>query len=116
LRTAARNGWAAPTKDERLAAINETKWRLQQLGGTAERIRVLSLKASWRFQLPPRKRVSISMREEMASLRRSLTDDPFEDPKRRARPTQAMIAEDNIGVFLAALEPKIRTWLAPGDA
>lgn len=111
--TAAAAAWATPNGPERRRAVAETKWRLQQLGGLAERLRALSRrkrKGRWWFPWP-RKVTEISLRAEMFALRRDLTSDPFEEPDRKADKDQAETIEQAMGTFLTAADQHLADWM-----
>jgi hypothetical protein len=113
--SAAARGWSAKTGAERATAIAETKWRLQLLGAALARLRVIS--GGWRFRRswtgPAIVNVEITMEKQMSDFRHSLTIDPFEDPKRRSMPKEAVACEAAKGTFLLALDLKLRFWILP---
>jgi hypothetical protein len=90
--------------------VAETKWRLQQLGGSAERLRKLSKRRRW-ITWPPSRDVSVGLMTAMKDLRDELTADPFEDPSRRIDRAHAEQVEQAIGDFLSSLDEGFFKWL-----
>ena len=107
----ATEGWSLPKGPEREQAIAATKWRLQQLGQAVERLRVFSNRRRWRRSKPFRRNVTIALRGEMTPLRRAITQDPFDDPARRADRRQVVSVQIAIGDFHAALDQHLYEWL-----
>ena len=106
LKEAAILAWSLPKGPERRRAVAETKWRLQQLGGTAERLRKMSRRRTWWLR-----EVSIALTTEMKELRETLTGDPFEDPGRRADKSKSEQVEQAIGAFISTLDDKVFLWM-----
>jgi hypothetical protein len=104
-------GWDEEIEGKRLAAIEQTKWRLQQLGGLAERLRRISMRRRWGWTMPPLQQVSISLTAEMGQLRDRVTSDPFDDPTRSAIVGKSEEVEQSIGAFLQALDEALLSWM-----
>lgn len=110
LKEAAVRGWTSRAGPDRRTAVAETKWRLQQLGGSVERLRKLSKRRraiSW----PPFQDVSIRLTNAMKDLRDIITQDPFEDPTRKANRAQSEEVERAIGSFLSTLDERFFVWI-----
>jgi hypothetical protein len=111
LKSAAVTAWGCRKGPDRRTAIAETKWRLQQVGGTVERLRRLSKRRrfarDWKLWVD----ASIYMTGDMRDLRDALTDDPFEDPARSADKVKAEAIEQAVGGFLSALDDKFYQWM-----
>ena len=107
-------GWTSPKKIDRTAGIAETKWRVHQLGMSLERLKTLSSRRKWSFtwRLYFREDVSIVLREEVTQLRKAWTDDPFENPERRADVSKRQLIESEKGAFLSALDSKLHSWMS----
>jgi hypothetical protein len=103
--------WSHRRGPDRKQALAETKWRLQQLGASVERLRRLSRRKKWQWAWPPRADVSIHMRVEMKDLRDAITADPFEDPDRNIDKSRIEGVEQAIGFFLTALDEKFYRWM-----
>lgn len=111
LTTAASLAWTTRSGPERRKAIAETKRRLQQVGAVVERLRMLSGRSKFHWGWWPRIDVTINLRPTMPDLRRALTDDPFEDPTRRADREALVAIELATGDFLAELDRQLFRWM-----
>jgi hypothetical protein len=111
MKDAALAAWKAPKGPERRRAIAETKWRLQQVGGTLNRLKMLADRRRLQWKWPFKKILTIDMTNEMVALRRAITLDPFEDPARRASKAQAEQVEQEVGAFLSILDARLFDWL-----
>lgn len=103
--------WSAPKGAKRLRAVAETKWRLQRLGATSERLKILTSKTRWKRTAPFRQQVGVNLTPDMATLRQTLTADPFEDPDRRADSRRSPQVEEVIGDFVTKVEIRVTNWL-----
>jgi len=103
--------WEDGDVKARVAAIEQTKWRLQQIGGLVERLRRMSRR--WKFLLLflPYRVSRITLTAEMATLRDRITDDPFDEPKRKAVTGKGEIVEQTLGSFLQSLDEKLLDWM-----
>ena len=111
-KSAAATAWAARQGPERRRAIAETKWRIQQVGGTLNRLRLLSARRRFRWALAFYSIRPISVEGAMVQFRRMLTDDPFEDPDRGPRKSRAEEIEQAAGDLLTALDAAFADWIS----
>lgn len=107
---AAVSAWGSKKGPERHRLVAETKWKLQLLGGTLERLRVLSARRKW-FGWPPGKAEEILARSDMVELRAEITDDPFEDPDRNADNRRSAKIEGAVAAFTIGVEQRLFTWI-----
>src|SRR3546814_1564019 len=91
--------WEDPDATKRQAAIEQTKWRLQQLGGLVERLRKMSKR--WRCQraVIPLQISAVPLTADMGALRDRITGDPFDDPTRQPIDDKSEEVEQAIGAF-----------------
>src|SRR3546814_20863979 len=71
--------WEDPDATKRQAAIEQTKWRLQQLGGLVERLRKMSKRWRCKRAVIPHQISAVTLTEDMGELRCRITGHPFED-------------------------------------
>jgi hypothetical protein len=110
LKQATHRAWTTRAGPERRAAVAEAKWRLQQLGGSAERLRKLSKRKRW-LTLPPGRDVTVVLTSAMKDLRDNLTADPFEDPSRKIDRGRSEAVEQYVGEFLLKLDEGFFMWI-----
>ena len=107
---AAGEAWTTRAGPDRQRAVAETYWRLQGVGATVQRLRLLTSGHRWRLGWPPRVSVSVALTEEMAALRRAITGDPFDELNRRADRRGIVKVEIAIGRFQAAMDQRLHDW------
>lgn len=110
-KTAALIAWSVRRGTERKRAIAETKWRIQQVGSTMNRLRLLSRRRRWRLKLALYACEEINMDNAMVAFRRSLTQDPLEDPERPATSAMKEDVERATGELLTALDTAFARWM-----
>lgn len=111
-KAAAVAAWSARKGPERRRAIAETKWRIQQVGGTLNRLRLLSARRRFRWTVAFYAIRPIGVEAAMIQFRRMLTDDPFEDPERGPRKSKAEEIEQSAGDLLTALDAAFAEWIS----
>ncbi|WP_292959709.1 hypothetical protein [Novosphingobium sp. UBA1939] len=103
--------WSTRRGTERKRAIAETKWRIQQVGATLNRLGLLSLRRRWRLKLALYGLERINMDSAMVTFRRALTQDPLEDPDRPATSAMKEEVERATGELLTALDSEFARWM-----
>lgn len=106
--------WQDKDAVKRAAAIEQTKWRLQQVGGMTERMRKMSRGFSVSRRISNRNWpgiLEIALTAEMGMLRDRLTADPFEDPARPITKGKDEEIEQAIGSFMLALDAGLLAWM-----
>lgn len=81
------------------------------MGATLGRLQMLTTRRRWHRNRPFRRDVSIQLTAEMVALRRAITSDPFEEPKRSAKPDRAEMVEQEIGGLLSHMDAKLYEWM-----
>lgn len=105
------SAWALQAGDPRNAAIAELVWRLQSLGATVERLRLLSGRGKWTWRWPFRTTREVLVTKAMADLRDQLTGDPLYEPERTGGEKTAEQVEVAIGDFNLQLDEQFLAWL-----
>ena len=110
-KTAAILAWGVRRGTERQRAVAETKWRIQQVGSTVNRLRLLSRRRRWRLKWRCYPCEEINMETSMIAFRRALTQDPFEDPSRNGTSTLKEEIERAAGELLTSLDASFARWM-----
>lgn len=110
-KSAAIVAWGTRRGTERKRAVAETKWRIQQVGSTLNRLSLLSRRRRLRFALKFYAQDAIAMEGAMITFRRSLTQDPLEDPDRKATSAMKEDVERAAGELLSALDAEFARWM-----
>jgi len=103
--------WEDESSEKRVAAIQQAKWRLQQIGGLVERLRRMSLRRRLRLAIFFCPITMIKLTEEMGVLRDQITVDPFDDPTRGPVQGKSEDVEQAIGSFLQSLDEALLCWM-----
>ena len=106
--------WESTSKKTRLESVQDSNWRLQQIGSHLERLRKITVRRNIRLVyliIPVIKKESVSLTRQMAELRETLTQDPFSDPSRKPDRTKRSTIEQALGDFLVQLDTALLDWL-----
>lgn len=103
--------WSVRRGTERKRAVAETKWRIQQVGSTMNRLKLLSRRRRFRLQWAFYANEAINMESAMITFRRALTQDPFEDPDRSGTAAMKEEVEQAAGDLLTSLDADFARWM-----
>ena len=112
---AAFNAWVKEPGAERLRSIALVLSQLQILGGLVNRLEILTKgwRMRWTFEGPGAVNAQIVLGKNLIKLRRSITNDPFNDPSRLSDDAQAVNCTAEVSLFVIELDLALRNWMRP---
>lgn len=107
--------WSQPRGAGRIKSIAQVRSQLQLIGALVNRLEILTngWRMRWKFSGPGAINAKIDLSRNLIDLRQSITDDPFDDPDRKANNLKAVESTSNVSIFLLALDLKLRNWIRP---